>query len=292
MPRYLPGYGMAPTWAAAQRPLALVFTAVATVVTIIFRADVDAQGSAYATGVLVLMTSAAIAVAISAHRRRSRWFPAMVAITLAFVYITVQNVHERPSGLVIATIFIISIVATSVISRVARSTELRISRVLMDRGVDQLIRGAIGPDGLHLVTHDPRRGVADADYDGEIAEARRRHHIPPDQHVLILEVRADDPSVFADQLLVAGQAQGDHHILRCKGPAIPNAIAALALAIRGRYDCTVHLDMRWTPIPNFLEAIAEGIEFLLWGEGDTARIVELEIRRIAAADDGIIVHAA
>ena len=49
--------------------------------------------------------------------------------------------------------------------------------------------------------------------------------------------------------------------------------------------------MCWSPIGSVLDAVGEGIEFLLWGGGDMARLVELEVRR-EALDEAIIVHAA
>src|SRR5258708_870964 len=64
VPQYLPKYGMAPEWARATRPLVLLFTVINLVVTLIFKASVEAQGAAYATGVLVLMTSAGVATVI------------------------------------------------------------------------------------------------------------------------------------------------------------------------------------------------------------------------------------
>src|ERR1700691_2578080 len=124
IPRLLFGFGMAPEWARASRPLVLVFLSVAFTVTILFHANVDAQGGAYATGVLILITSAACAVTLSL---RGNWLRSPFGfIALVFVYATAMNIHERPEGLKIASIFIAVMVGVSVISRVLRSTELRI----------------------------------------------------------------------------------------------------------------------------------------------------------------------
>jgi hypothetical protein len=144
VPRYLPRYGMAPEWGRTVRPLVLVFTAVAFAVTLAFRADVDTQGGAYATGVLVIMTSAAFAVALSClwtrvSLKRTIFFG---LVTLIFAYTTVANVIERPDGIKIASLFITAIVATSLVSRLRRSLELRQERIELDETVRGFVEEA------------------------------------------------------------------------------------------------------------------------------------------------------
>src|SRR5688572_23258639 len=140
VPRYLPRYGMAPEWTVATRPLVIIFTAICFLVTILFKADVEAQAGAYATGVLALMTSATVAVTLSA-RRAGQTGPALWfgVITLIFVYTTLVNIVQEPSGLRIALLFIGGIVFTSLFSRAWRSTELRIDRIEFDAAASRMI---------------------------------------------------------------------------------------------------------------------------------------------------------
>jgi hypothetical protein len=114
IPRFLPRYGMAPHWARAVRPLVLILTLGAFLITIIFDADVDAQGGAYATGVLVVITSAAVAVTLAArHARQRRLTVAFGLVALIFIYTTIANIIERPEGVRIAAVFIAAILSVS-----------------------------------------------------------------------------------------------------------------------------------------------------------------------------------
>ena len=127
---------MAPEWALASRPLVLVFMAVAIFVTIAFRADVDAQGGAYATGVLVLMTSAGVAVVISLWKRRRRF--AYMVIAAIFVYTTAVNIFERPEGLKISSFFILTMIMVSLVSRAIAFNRVthHLNRIHSRRGGD------------------------------------------------------------------------------------------------------------------------------------------------------------
>jgi FtsH-binding integral membrane protein len=147
MPRRLPRYGMAPHWARAVRPMVIVFILVAFLVTWIFDADVDAQGGAYATGVLVLICSAAIAVTIAARKaRQRRWTAVFATIAAVFVYTTAANVVERPDGVKIGACFIAGIIGLSLMSRVARAFELRVTQVSVVPAWKAASRGRTQPD--------------------------------------------------------------------------------------------------------------------------------------------------
>jgi hypothetical protein len=270
VPRYLPRYGMAPDWARASRPLVIVITAIAVVVTLAFNADVNAQGGAYATGVLVLMTSAAIAVTIAIPERR-RWF---FVITLVFLYTTVVNVIERPEGIQIASLFIMGIIGASLVSRVLRSTELRIEGVEYDEIALGFIAQASGRQSLRILAHRPDTG-APAEYAAKLEEARRSHHLQSREFVLFLEVRPGDASEFSDVLRVQGIEVGGFKVLRTSSPAIPNAIAGLLLDLRDRTYSIPHAYFGWTEG----NPIAYLLKFLAFGEGDTAPVCREVLRK-------------
>ncbi len=273
VPRYLPRYGMAPEWARATRPLVVIFTGITVFVTIIFNADVDAQGGAYATGVLVLMSSAALAVAVSAWRS-GRHRALFAGITVVFLYTTIANIFERPEGIKIASAFIVTIVVMSLVSRALRSTELRVQGVDPDPVAASFIAEAGRFETIRLIANRPGTGDV-TEYDDKLREARDSHHLPPDTPVLFLEVRPGDASEFSEVLHVHGARVDGYRVLRCKSPAIPNAIAALLLWVRDETGQIPHAYFGWTegnPITYLLK-------FLAFGEGDTAPVTREVLRQ-------------
>jgi len=276
VPRYLPRYGMAPEWARATRPLVIVFTAVAFLVTIIFEADVDAQGGAYATGVLVLMSSAAIAVTLSVWRTGWRQWTFLL-IVLVFVYTTVTNVIERPEGIHIASFFISAIVLTSLLSRVLRATELRVKKIEIDDTAQAFIR-AVNKGPIRVIANQLDAGDA-TEYCLKEAEQRYDNHIPAEDPVIFFEVYVDDASEFADTLMIKGVDIGGYRVLRAYSTAVPNAIAAFLLHLRNTTGKIPHIYFGWTegnPITYLLK-------YLVFGEGYTAPVTR-EILRQAEPD--------
>jgi hypothetical protein len=279
VPRYLPRYGMAPAWTSHVRPLVLVFTVISVVVTLIFRASVDAQGSAYATGVLVLITSAAVAVTLSARRRgRHRASIGFGIVTLIFIYTTIANVLERPDGVKIAGVFIAIIIVASVLSRVARSTELRATGIQVDAAAQEIVAAGVAHGPLRLIAHEPN-GRDAAEYRDKLAEQRRIGNIPVSAPLVFLEVTVRDASDFEAPLVVRGEVRHGQRILCVQGTTIANAIAALLLHVRDTTGTLPHVYFTWTEGSPILYLL----RYLVFGDGEIAPITR-EVLREAEPD--------
>jgi hypothetical protein len=280
VPRYLPRYGMAPEWARAVRPLVLVYTASAMAITIIFKVSVDAQAGAYATGVLAMMASAAIAVTISARRAGSRLGAvAFGLVTLIFLYGLVANVIDRPDGIMIALYFVGAIILASLVSRVWRTTELRTEKIEVDETAQRFIDAAASAaEEIHIIAN-MRQTDDERDYLAKVKEQREHTYIPPDAPILFLEVDVDDPSEFEDVLEIRGVQVSGYRVLRAKSSRVPNAIAAFLLHLHNTNGKEVHCYFNWTQGSPLVQIF----RYVLLGEGDIAPVTH-EVLRQAEPD--------
>jgi len=288
VPRYLPRYGMAPEWARATRPLVLIYTAICFGVTVFFKADVEAQAGAYATGVLALMTSATLAVTLSASRRRQKgaatWFG---IVTLIFIYTTLVNIVEQPGGLKIALLFIGAIIITSLLSRAWRSTELRVHQIEVDDRARAMIEDEIQGD-IQIIANKRQAGD-EAEYAQKALEMCALNGIPDHATVLFLEVEVCESSDFLDEVRIQGVDVGDYRVLRAQAASVPNAIAAFLLHIQKLGGKKAHCYFSWSegnPLGHLLR-------FIVFGEGDTAPLTREVLRRaVPDPDQRPAIHAA
>ena len=277
VPQYLPRYGMAPDWARAHRPLVLLIAAIALFVTWVFKADVDAQGDAYATGVLVLMASDSITSLIDQYRTRtgpwrrrvSWWF---LGIALVFSYTLIAIVIEKTEGIKIASFFIGTILVVSLVSRVLRSRELRFAGFHVPDPMSKLLWDTIRHLELSiLVPHRPgRRSLAEKE-----AIIRREHRLPADAMVVFVEVELEDPSEFHQKpTLQIKQEEGKYILKITNAASISHTLAALALEM-SKVGRVAEIHFGWTD-----ESPVSGtLGFLLFGEGNVPWMVRELIHR-------------
>jgi predicted outer membrane lipoprotein len=273
IPRYLPRFGMAPLWTSYRRPLVLVLFGFSLLVTWIFDANVEAQGSAYATGVLVLMLSAAFAVALALWREHRAatvckarlrdlsksvyfWF-----VTAVFAYTLVDNVIGRPAGVVIAGCFILTILVLGAVSRIRRSTELRVSQIeFADQESAKLWQEIVGRK-IHLV---PMKRISSANCERKAASLRGNYRIEGRLAFLHVELM-DNRSDFLVPLTLRVMRSGGDVVLRVTGAnAVANTIAYVS-ELLDPISLFVGLTGR-----NLMEQAAR---YLLWGEGEVGLMV-------------------
>jgi hypothetical protein len=278
VPRYLPRYGMAPEWARVTHWLVIAFTVINLLVTWIFNADVSAQGGAYATGVLVLMSSACVATIIDVYRERAGKFILFripwryLAIGIVFLYTTGANMLERPDGIKIAACFIVAVLILSFASRLSRSTEMRFDGFAFVDGTSKFLWDSLKHlEFPVLVPHRPgRRGLEEKEQ-----AIRLLHRLPPEVPVVFVEAELGDPSEFGHiPLLEVIETEGKFiiRITRCVSIAHAVAAAALELSVFGKPP---EIHFGWSDE----SPLAASFSFLLFGEGNVPWMVRALINR-------------
>ena len=269
IPRYLPRFGMAPRWVAFARPLVIVLFAIDVIVTIVFSASVEGQAGAYATGVLALIVSAAVAVAL-AHWHEFRSAKSLKPLSLCayswlvtgvFLFTFSENVRERPDGVIIACIFTAAIIIFSAISRYRRSTELRVSEiVLADEESLRLWPALVGKK----VNAVPTRTCSSAARADKAREIRKYYSITGPLafiHVHLVDNRSD----FLARLKLKVRKEGEHYVVEVFGAvAIANTIAYISELI--------------DPVSLFLglsrqDLTSQALKYLILGEGEVGLMV-------------------
>jgi len=262
VPRYLPRVGLAPEWVAYARPLVLMLFAIDVVVTVIFRANVEAQGGAYATGVLVLMLSAAVAASISLWKERSRALSIYCwGVVLVFGYTTVANIIERTDGIIIAGCFILIILTVSGVSRYWRAKELRVGghrfadaeserlwNMIVDKKVNMVPTGS-----LELQARSAR-------------SAQLREHYKIEGPLVFLHVRLlDNRSEFLSPLeITVTEEAGQYLVEASQAVAKANAVAYISELL---HPAAIYLGLSRQNL------MRQSFRYFLLGEGETGLMV-------------------
>lgn len=267
IPRYLPRYGMAPEWAKNFKALVVLFTFINILVTIIFQADVQAQGGAYATGVMVLITSACVATVIDRYRKgsgstwnRIDWPYFLIAVV--FVYVSAMTMIEKPAGLAIASCFTAAVFVSSLISRWHRSTELRLLSFRFVSNESRFMWDALRH--LEFPVLVPHRTGADRTLAQKEEQIRREHHLDPNMPIVFVEAALGDVSEFYHSPIIEVTEEEGRFIIRVTNCAsIAHTLASIALEL-SKSGTPPELHFGWSDE----NPLAMNLGFVLFGEGN------------------------
>ena len=277
VPPFLHQMGMELEWARRTGALYYLFTGINLCVTVVFRASVEAQRSAYAASVLAMMSGAAVAAFL--HRRQSRrgrrfvitsWY--FLFCGMVFFLAMAEAIWDEPAGLQIAVWFILAILVTSLVSRYLRTMEIRCSGFrFTDNQSRFLWESLVAMEFPILIAHRP----GEHSIDEKEKEMRRWHRLGPETSLVFLEVHLGDTSDFSPiPLLCVTQEDGRFIIRITECASVPHTIAAAALEL-SKCGRPPEIHFGWS----HESPLAANLHFVLFGGGNIPWLVAELMRR-------------
>lgn len=273
VPKYLHRMGMELTWAKRFGVLIQVFNLIILLITFVFKADVAAQEWAYATAVQVLLAGAAFAALADLWKRwsGSHWRPFLalppLLAMLFFLATTGMTIWQNWSGVAIASCFVAALLLSSILSRWLRSTELRFQGfTFADSFSLQRWEEMCRIDFQALAPHRPGKYPL-AQKNQEI---RKKHRLPPEAHLIFIEVAVGDPSDFEHKPLMKIEIEDGLEVIRVsKAVSVAHVLAAIGLEW-SRVGRAPEIIFGWS----HESPLAANLNFLLLGEGNIPWMVQ------------------
>jgi len=277
LPQFLLRFGMEMRWANSIGFIYYLFAIINLTVTLVFRASVDAQRSAYAVSVLALMAGGAFAVALDLRRRgRLVHIAASIPfalITFIFVMMGVGIVFYHPSSLLIAGLFIATIIGTSILSRWRRATEFRFDGFSFPNDEHRMMWDSVRdlPYSV-LVAHRPGSPVTMKE---KATKILHRHRVDDDVPLIFLEIELGDPSDFLQHpVLDIREEDGDFFIRVSRCASVAHVIVAVAMEF-SKVGEPPEVHFGWSDE----HPLAATMKFLLFGQGNIPHLVNDLLRR-------------
>ena len=279
VPHFLSRFGMELRWARKVGVIQHLFNGVILVVTVVFHASVTDQQWAYATSVLVLLTSGAVACVIDLSGRwRGSFARPLVVVPFGVIslfllgMIVALFVRLQLSGFAIGLGFVVVLLAVAFVSRWRRSTEPRFEGfAFADEATKKRWEEICQLDLQVLVPHRPGPVTLMATE----ADVRRKHRLGPDVPIIFIEAFLGDPSEFSHAPLMRIDREEGREVIRVhRCASIAHVLASMALEFRhvGRPP---ELYFEWSQE----SPLAANLHFLLMGEGNIPWMVHELVRK-------------
>lgn len=282
LPHYLSRLGMEIEWAGRTGSTMLLLDGVILAITIIFQASLASQQWAYATSVLMLLMGAALATSLDAAREIGKHCARPLAaatfalIAVVFALLAMLTACINASGLVIALLFVTTIIISSMLSRWQRSTELRFQGFrFADEASRERWQQIRGQSPLIVVPTRPGGCVLDE------KEKQTRQDYAIDRTVPILFVQASigDPSEFYQRPVISVEELAGRILVKVSHCAsVSHVLAALLQELCTNTGPPPRVIFGWSNE----RPIAANLNFLLLGEGNIPWMVRELLRRAIA----------